>query len=109
MIIGQIHGPSSLVVAIEVDAGQIVWKTESGPFNVIDRAYTLGTRYTFQLVASGGQISIYYNGRLAGVTPYAGGGLYFKAGAYGQSNLAQGDVPPAASQAVIYKLSAVHA
>jgi hypothetical protein len=108
MIIGQIHGPSSLVVAIEVDGSHIIWKTDGGPFNVIDPAYTLGTRYTFQLVASGGQIRIYYDGKLAATTPYTGAGLYFKAGAYGQSNSAQGDYPPAASQAVIYGLSVAH-
>jgi hypothetical protein len=108
MIIGQIHSSSALVVAIEVDGNRIIWKTDGGPFNVIDPAYTLGTRYTFQLVASGGRISIYYDGRLAATTPFVGAGLYFKAGAYGQSNAVQGDYPPAASQAVIYDLNVVH-
>jgi hypothetical protein len=105
VIIGQVHDASKLVV-VEVDGSRVVWKTTPGPFNPI-ASYALGDHYCFQIVAVGGVASIYWNGGLVGEHPHIGQGNYFKAGAYGQSNL-DFDLAPAASQAVIYELVVTH-
>ena len=50
--------------------------------------YALGTRFTVKIEVAGGEIKTYYNGSPtpADTLPLDGGGNYFKAGVYTQSN-----------------------
>ena len=48
----------------------------------------LGARFTVKIEVAGGQIQVYYNGASAPADTFArtGASMYFKAGAYTQSN-----------------------
>jgi hypothetical protein len=123
VVIGQIHDASNDVIEILAD-GKLA--TPQGTVGIgyrfngaeqpthLDDAYVLGTKYTYRIVAAGGQIQIFYQApgsstlKLIATESHSASGLYFKAGAYTQSNLSKGDVPPAAGAAVIYALSVSH-
>jgi hypothetical protein len=74
----------------------------------LDPTYVLGQHFTITLTAEGGRISVAYNGVTKLVFDVGASGLYFKAGAYTQSNPDKGDVPPAAGQVIIYDIQVTH-
>jgi hypothetical protein len=117
VVTAQIHDASSDVIEILAD-GQHA--TQQGGIRLavrydgrqqpvhLDDAYLPGARYTVTLTAANGQISVAYNGVTKLVFTTSRSGLYFKAGAYTQSNPAQGDAPTSFGQVVIYALQVAH-
>jgi hypothetical protein len=86
--VGQIHNGSNDVLMVRVEGSRLLVKPNGGSEVVLDSSYSLGERFRVELVASGGQIKVYYNG---GSTPKltmskSTTSAFFKAGAYTQSN-----------------------
>jgi poly(beta-D-mannuronate) lyase len=118
VVTAQIHDASNDVIEILADGshpgrgGSIQLAVRYGgqvqPVR-LDDAYVPGTRYTVTLTAANGQIRVAYDGLTKLVFTTSRSGLYFKAGAYTQSNTTAGDAPTAVGQVVIYALKATHA
>ena len=64
--------------------------------------------FTVGLIAAHGTVKLTYNGETELVFEVSASGMYFKAGAYTQSNPSKGDEPPAIGQVVIYALHVTH-
>jgi hypothetical protein len=121
-VCGQIHnadsansGPEFLIVAYGPplkDPTRIQLRAYYYWENVqvtLDPDYKLGTWYDLKVVASNGFVDVYYNGVLKGHRALAITGCYFKAGCYGQSTTALGDLPTAYSQVEMSQLAIQHA
>lgn len=88
VVAGQIHDSADDVIVIRLEYPKLFIDINGTDGPVLDPSYTLGKRFTVKFVASGGQIKIYYNGNTspAYTLSKSGSGMYFKAGAYTQSN-----------------------
>jgi hypothetical protein len=75
---------------------------------LLDPTYVPGHRFAVGLVAAHGTVRVTYNGETKLVFEVSTSGMYFKAGAYTQSNPSKGDEPPAIGQVVIYALHVTH-
>lgn len=116
VVVGQIHNADDDIVEILADGTKgraanprlmVRWKGTSQPDPVL-ASVSLGERFTFDLVAGDGRIKIYGNGTLTHTFSYSGSGLYFKAGAYTQSNPDKGDDPADYGQTRITELTVAH-
>jgi poly(beta-D-mannuronate) lyase len=117
VVTAQIHDATNDVIEILADgrhpggSGTIALTVRYGGVSQpehLDDAYVPGTRYTVTLSAASGQITIAFEGTPKLTISTSRSGLYFKAGAYTQSNPTQGDIPTAAGQVVIYALKVSH-
>jgi hypothetical protein len=88
MSVGQIHNGDNDIVMIRVEGSRLIIKPNGFSAHVLDSNYTLGKRFRIEYVASGGKISVYYNGSSSPVFTMSRSTTtaYFKAGAYTQSN-----------------------
>ena len=75
---------------------------------VLDPNYKLGERFRVKIQSSAGTVKVWYNGALSATLPISGGGNYFKAGAYVNSNPEKGANPSDVGQVVIYGLNITH-
>jgi hypothetical protein len=73
----------------------------------MDGNYILGTPIDLELVVSNGLLEVYYNGQLSLNTSLQDKGLYFKIGAYVQSNSSY-DAPNAYGETVVYNVNVTH-
>ena len=114
VVAGQIHDSADDVIVIRLEYPKLFVDINGTTGPVLDANYVLGKRFTVQFVASSGQIKIYYNGSAtpAYTLNKIGSGMYFKAGAYTQSNCTKelsGDcVSTNYGEVMIYNLSVVH-
>ncbi len=108
LIAGQIHDGGGFINGIRIDYPRLY--VDSGP--TLDAAYTLGKRFTVRYVVSGGKIDLYYNGSSTPIftKDEINPSLYFKAGAYGQSNCNYESTCGTGnySEVVIYNLRVTH-
>jgi hypothetical protein len=74
----------------------------------LDETYVPGARFTVSLTAEAGQVRVAYNGTPKLVFTVRASGMYFKAGAYTQSNPSKGDQPDDYGQVVIFALQVTH-
>jgi poly(beta-D-mannuronate) lyase len=117
VVTAQIHDASNDVIEILADGSHpgrggtiqlaVRYDGQEQPAH-LDDDYAPGTRYTVTLTAANGQIRVAYDGVTKLVFTTSRSGLYFKAGAYTQSNTTAGDASSAAGQVVIYALKAAH-
>ena len=114
VVAGQIHDGGDDVITIRLEQPRLFVDHNGVTGRTLSSGYVLGTRFTVRFEASDGEIRIYYNG---GATPSdtlarAGGGMYFKAGAYTQSNCMRETVTPCGEsnfgEVVIYTLRVDH-
>jgi hypothetical protein len=117
VVMAQIHDASDDIIEVLADGSRSSGK---GTYSIcvryngstqspcLDNSYTSGTPFTLTLKASGGQITVAYNGRTVLTFSNDTSGCYFKAGAYTQSNPSKGDEPDAYGQVVIYNLTVSH-
>lgn len=110
VVAGQVHDAADDVVMIRLESSNLFVEGGGEDLGTLNAGYELGTRFTVRVEASGGHIRVYYDDL---VTPRVDvardtDGCYFKAGAYTQSNLEQGDAASAYDEVVIYGLRAVH-
>jgi hypothetical protein len=116
VVMGQIHDSSNDIIEIVADGSnghltdpaiKVRFKGSSQSTPVIT-SVTLGQFFTIKIEATGGVITVYGNGVLTHTFSYSGSGLYFKAGAYTQSNPSKGDQSTAVGQTEIRALTATH-
>jgi poly(beta-D-mannuronate) lyase len=114
VVAGQIHDGSDDVITIRLEQPRLFVDHNGVDGRTLTSSYVLGTRFSVRFEASDGQIRVYYNG---GQTPSdtlarAGGGMYFKAGAYTQSNCVRETATPCGEsnfgEVVIYALHVLH-
>lgn len=87
IVVGQIHDAGNDISVFRLEGTNLyLTNGNTSHYKLITSSYQLGTRFQVKFVVSGGNISAYYNGVLQGTIPFTGSGLYFKAGAYIQSN-----------------------
>ena len=109
VIAGQVHDARTKVVDCRLNGSELFIENASGGVDaVLTTGYQLGTVFTIKFVAASGGIAVYYNGNYIYTHSVSESGLYFKAGAYTQSNPSHGDSPTAYGQVVIYSLHISH-
>lgn len=88
IVAGQIHDASDDVIVIRLEYPKLFVDINGTEGPTLDANYVLGKRFTIKFEASNGQVKIYYNGNInpAYTLNKSGSGMYFKAGAYTQSN-----------------------
>jgi poly(beta-D-mannuronate) lyase len=74
----------------------------------LDTGYVLGAEFTVRIEARDGHIKVFYNDAQKADYAFSGSGLYFKAGAYVQSNLSQGEPPDAFGEVMVSALEVTH-
>jgi len=88
VVAGQIHDGTSDVITIRLELPRLFVDHGGTHGNTLSTNYVLGTRFTVKIEVADGQIQVYYNGAATPADTYAkaGSSMYFKAGAYTQSN-----------------------
>lgn len=110
VVAGQIHDSEDDVVMIRLEGSHLFVEGGGDELGTLEPDYALGTPFTVRLTASAGTIDVYYEDM---ATPTVtldrdADGCYFKAGAYTQSNLEQGDDADAYGEVVITELLVTH-
>jgi hypothetical protein len=108
VVAGQIHDSGDDVVMIRLEGKNLFVEGDGDSLAELDSNYTLGTTFTVRLVVANGRIRVFYNGVQKLDYAFNGSGLYFKAGAYTQSNASKGEPAGAAGQVVITELRVTH-
>jgi hypothetical protein len=114
VVAGQIHDGSDDVLTIRLEQPRLFVDHNGRDGRTLTGSYVLGTRFTVRLEASDGEIRVYYNGSPTPNDTLAqeGGGMYFKAGAYTQSNCTRETVKPCGEdnfgEVVVYALRVEH-
>ena len=109
-VIAQIHDDSDDVIEVRLTGKLLEVIHDSKHYGTLDSNYTLGTKFTLQIKASGGVIEVYYNDLThpkVKITKSASG-CYFKIGCYTQSNLSKGDVAGAYAENWVYSVKVTH-
>ena len=116
VVMGQIHNSSDDVIEIVADGSngkltapviKVRYKGSSQSTPVI-ASVSLKQFFDIKIEATAGKITIYGNNVLTHTFSYSGSGLYFKAGAYTQSNPSKGDAATAIGQVEISSLNVSH-
>lgn len=109
VVVGQIHGPSDDVVEIRLSSKTLVAMHNSTVYGTLDDHYILGTKFTVEIQAQGGRITVLYNGASKAIItkPADTENCYFKVGSYVQSNKSKGDAGHAAV-VVLYSVVVTH-
>lgn len=110
VVAGQIHDASDDVVMIRLEGTNLFVEGGGNDLGTLHPSYALGTRFTVKLVATGGRIRVYYDDLVTPKVDIArsAADCYFKAGAYTQSNPAQGDDASAYGEVVVHALAVTH-
>ena len=109
VIAGQIHDGSDDVMQIHLSGRRLTVKYADGKKEVLlNDNYRLGTRFRVKIQSAGGQVKVWYNGKLSADLPIGSTSSYFKAGAYVNSNAEKGESSSAQGQVVIYSLRVSH-
>jgi poly(beta-D-mannuronate) lyase len=108
VVAGQIHDSGDDVVMVRLEGSKLFVEGDGDELAVLDANYSVGTTFTVRLEVSGGHIRVFYNGAQKLDYAFSGSGLYFKAGAYTQSNASKGEPAGAAGQVVITSLRVTH-
>jgi len=104
----QIHETTSDInlVQVRLNHPNIVIYAPGGQAT-LESNYVLGTTFTLEIQCSGGDLKISYNGAQKYSEKYSASSMYFKAGAYVQSNLSYDDHTQY-GETKIYSLSVEH-
>jgi hypothetical protein len=110
VVAGQIHDADDDVVMIRLEDTHLFVEGGGDELGTLEPDYALGTPFTVRLVASGGTIEVFYEDMTEPSVSVSreAEGCYFKAGAYTQSNLEQGDEADAYGEVVITDLVVTH-
>jgi hypothetical protein len=107
VVAGQIHDAEDDVVMVRLEGKRLFVEADGDEVGTLDTNYVRGTRFTVTITATPKGIDTTYEGHTVSYDK-VGGGYYFKAGCYTQSNTGQGDAPDAAGTVVIYDLTVSH-
>lgn len=110
LVAGQIHNAASDVIAIRLEGVKLFVDINGADGPILDANYQLGRIFEVKLVASGGSISVFYNGAStpAYTTANSDPGCYFKVGAYPQSNTSTEGNGTAYGEVELYSLQLSH-
>lgn len=110
IVAGQVHGSSDDVLTIRLEGTNLFVDHNGNAGPTLTSSYALGTRFTVQIVASGGHIKVFYNGVQKDDYSISASGNYFKAGAYTQANCGNSDPCDASNygEVNIYGLTVSH-
>jgi hypothetical protein len=112
VVAGQIHDGTDDVITVRLEHPRLFVDHNGRPGATLTPSYVLGTRFTVRIEASEGQIRVTYNGAAtpADTLARSGGGHYFKAGAYTQSNCTREVACGAENfgEVLIYRLEVSH-
>jgi poly(beta-D-mannuronate) lyase len=110
VVAGQIHDSEDDVVMIRLEDTHLFVEGGGDELGDLATDYVLGTPFTVRLTAADGIIDVYYEDMAEPVVSIErdATGCYFKAGAYTQSNLEQGDDASAYGEVVITDLVVTH-
>jgi hypothetical protein len=108
VVCAQIHDGRDDVLMIRLERGTLLVERSGHDDVVLQRGYTLGTRFDLELHAGGGQIEVRYAGAVRLTWKVERDGCYFKAGCYTQSNPQRGDDRDSYGEVVIYRLAVRH-
>jgi hypothetical protein len=112
VVAGQIHDGEDDVVTIRLEYPRLFVDHNGVAGQTLTGSYVLGTRFTVRIEAGEGEIRVYYNGAAIPADRLAkrGAGLYFKAGAYTQSNCTREPAcgPDNYGEVVISRLEVTH-
>lgn len=108
IVAGQIHDAEDDVVMIRLEDSDLFVEHDGQRLADLDNSYVLGSTFTVRIEASQGHLRVSYNGEEKLDFPYDGNGMYFKAGAYAQSNLDNGEPSGSVGQVVISRLVVSH-
>lgn len=105
----QIHDASDDVIQVRLEGTELAVHYHDGNDKLLlTPSYALGTRFSVQIVAADSVVKVIYNGADKGNLPLAGGGWYWKVGAYVQSNPDKGDGPGNFGEVAVYSISSTH-
>jgi hypothetical protein len=111
-VAGQIHDAKDDVLTIRLERPRLFVDHNGTDGATLTSSYALGTRFTVKIEAREGAIKVYYNGSAspADTLPLSGGGDYFKAGVYAQSNCTRERTCALDNfgEVVIYRLTVTH-
>jgi poly(beta-D-mannuronate) lyase len=108
VVAAQIHDASDDVVMVRLEGKHLFVEHDGTNLGDLDVNYQLGAYFTVRITATGGQVTVDYNGVPKVHYQAAGSGWYFKAGAYTQSNLSKGDAAGAYGEVAIKGLTVTH-
>lgn len=108
VVAGQIHDADDDVVMIRLEGTHLFVEAQGEELETLDANYKLGSVFTTKMVASGGRIKIFHNGKQMLNYKRKVEGGYFKSGSYCQSNMEKGDKPGAYCQVTVYDLKVSH-
>ncbi len=115
VVAGQIHDANDDILVIRFEQPNLYVNVGGKNMHTLDSSYTLGKKFSVKLVVTGGEIKVYYNDSKEPVYTVAKNlsGLYFKAGAYTQSNCVREILPFICDnnnfgEVVVYKLDVSH-
>jgi hypothetical protein len=112
VVAGQIHDGEDDALTVRLESSRLFVDHNGVDGATLTRGYVLGTRFAVRIEASGGAIRVFYNGSEtpADTLERRGGGMYFKAGVYTQSNCQREASCGAqnAGEVVIYRLQVTH-
>jgi hypothetical protein len=112
VVVGQVHDAKDDVITIRLENTRLFVDHNGTAGATLTSSYALGTRFTVKIEAAGGEIKVYYNGSAtaADMLPLDGGGNYFKAGVYTQSNCTRETMCAADNfgEVAIYRVTVTH-
>lgn len=108
IVVGQIHNSSDDVLMIRLERNRLFVERDGDEVVLLTSNYQLGTVATYEINTTGGVTRVMFNGVTKYTTTLNKSGLYFKAGAYLQSNPAKGESPTAFGEVLMYGLRLIH-
>lgn len=111
VVTAQIHDEDDDIILIKYRDGRLFVDGDDSDFKeTLDDNYRLGTRFKVRIQATEGLIRVTYNDSRTVVYEKASDSMYFKAGAYNQSNLEKypDESPNSYGEVVIYELKVTH-
>jgi poly(beta-D-mannuronate) lyase len=108
--VAQIHDGSAPAMLVKLRGKRLFVDSDNGVRGNLDSDYVLGTRFTLQITATQGHITVTYNRKKKVTYERSGDTFYFKAGVYNQSNLDKypDEDPNAYGEVVLYRLAVTH-
>lgn len=105
VVAGQIHDADDDVTVFRLEGSNLYsTKGDDSHAVLITSSYVLGTAFTAEFIATGGAITVKYNGSTVQTITGNRKGCYFKVGSYHQS----GGSGSAAAEVVVYSINLVH-
>lgn len=108
LVAGQIHDSGDDLIVIRLEGTDLFVDHNGDHGPTLDTNYQLGTFFKIEFRVANGHVLVFYNDVQRDDLSVSKSGLYFKAGAYPQSNPSKGEPASAYGQVVITNLTVTH-